>query len=60
MGLDPFLPSSCSCTHQSPFVVPLSDACGIESSDLSSDDQSRVTKQEPANLCAVSVLCAST
>ena len=26
----------------------------------STDDQRRVTKQEQANLCAVSVLCAST
>ena len=28
--------------------------------DRSTGDQSRVTKQEQANLCAVSVLCAST
>ena len=28
--------------------------------DLSTDDQSRATKQEQANLCAVTVLCAST
>ena len=26
----------------------------------STDDQSRATKQEQANLCAVTVLCAST
>ena len=29
-------------------------------SDVSTDDQSRVTKQEQASLCVVSVLCAST
>ena len=28
--------------------------------DSPTDDQSRATKQEQANLCAVTVLCAST
>ena len=28
--------------------------------EVTTDDQSRATKQEQANLCAVTVLCAST
>ena len=32
----------------------------IELSKCSTDDQSRATKQEQANLCAVTVLCVST
>ena len=40
--------------------------CGWEGGGIafelacSTDDQSRATKQEQANLCAVTVLCAST
>ena len=32
----------------------------IREGACSTDDQSRATKQEQANLCAVTVLCAST
>ena len=35
------------------------DVYGV-ATDHDTDDQSRATKQEQANLCAVTVLCAST
>ena len=38
----------------------LGDPVDLRSGVLSTDDQSRATKQEQANLCAVTVLCAST
>ena len=41
-------------------VTYLSGHFGVLLGVLCTDDQSRATKQEQANLCAVTVLCAST